>query len=215
MEWRCAYARLSIAGNTIGALSDEKGVFILKVPDYLQGDTLQVSHIGYTPKKIPLSLIGEDSLLISLSSQALTLSPVEIVSINSRDTLEKCWRIRDLNYEVQPTLLRGFYQEQMGDIAAESQVLVAEGVLEMYKTPYHRKSNDKVRVLKGRQKLRPQVYTHEGQAYRLPFYQDSSHTKNECLSVSYLIFWYCKKSISSATQTILQINNAAFCRAKR
>jgi hypothetical protein len=170
-----AYAYLSVGGNKIGTLSNEKGDFILKVPAYRRNDTLQARHFGYVPQKIPLSDIGEDSLILNLRSQTLTLQPVEIRSISPKDTIRKSWRIREKNYEIYPTLIRGFYQEEMKDAESETQFIFAEGVLEIYKSPYHKKPDDRVRVLKGRQKSLPRGYVEEGVEYSLPYITQGPH----------------------------------------
>ncbi|MEL6194828.1 MAG: carboxypeptidase-like regulatory domain-containing protein [Bacteroidota bacterium] len=170
-----AYARLSVGDNKIGTLSNEQGEFMLKIPVNLQNDTLQISHIGYETLCIPLESIGKDSLVVSLLSQSLTLEEVEIVSISPEDTILKAWRERSANYETHPTLIQGFYQEEMGERTSNTQVLFAEGILELYKTPYHKYRPDKVRVVKGRQKVTPRVYTYRGKDYRLPFITEGPH----------------------------------------
>lgn len=170
-----AYVRLSVGENKIGTLSNEEGKFILKIPSYLRNDTLRVSHLGFKPKMIPLQNIHSDSLLISLEEQSLTLEEIDILSLTPEDTVRKCWKTRKINYETRSTLIQGFYQEEMGDFFSGSQFLFAEGVLELYKTPYDKKIPDKVRVLKGRQKLTPRVYTYQGQEYKLPFITQGPH----------------------------------------
>ena len=153
------FAHISVGGNEVGTLSNEQGLFVLKIPMRLQKDTLQISYLGYLPRRFALEQLGEDTLIVSLTNQNLSLEPIEILSISPRDTLRKAWLQRGINYEIRPTLIRGFYREEMEDVGADIQFLFAEGVLELYKSPYHRGAKDRVRVLKGRQKQLPYGYS--------------------------------------------------------
>ena len=163
-----AFAHLSVGGNEIGTLSNEQGVFILKVPERFHQDTLLASYLGYLPQKFPIQRLGPDTLFIRLTPSDVELDTVVIRSITAIDTLRKSWRIRGENFETRPTLLQGYYREELVDIDAQTPFLFAEGVLELYKSPYDKKAQDRVRVLKGRQKQLPNAYVQEGRTYLVP-----------------------------------------------
>lgn len=170
-----AFTRLSVGNNKLGTLSNEKGVFVIKVPSYLQNDTLQVSHLNYIPQNIPLESVGTDSLIVTLLHDTLTLATIEIPSITPEDTIRKSWKLRGKNYSTRPTLIQGYYQQEMVGVEPQTQFLITEGVLEIYKTPYNRNRNDKVRALKGRKKLAPRGYIYKGQEYPLPYISQGPH----------------------------------------
>ena len=169
------FARLSVGGNEVGTLCNEQGLFVLKIPPRFQKDSLRVTYLGYQPWVMPVEKLKEDTLIIRLDNQDLTLEAIEILSISPEDTLRRAWRSRGLNYEIHPTLLRGFYRENMEDQNRQIQFLFAEGVLELYKSPYHRNPNDRVRILKGRQKQLPRGYKHQGEDYFLPQITQGPH----------------------------------------
>ena len=169
------YARLSVGENKVGTLSNEEGAFRLVIPPEWTTDTLTIRHLAHEPAIFPLAQLTSDTLTIRLSSQDLALDPVEIVSISPRDTILKTWRLRDENYETQPSLIRGFYQEELSDRESDIQFLFAEGVLELYKSPYQRRQSDQVRMLKGRQKSLPQGYEIDEKVYPIPLIVQGPH----------------------------------------
>lgn len=170
-----AFARLSIGGNEVGTLSNEQGQFVLKIPERFIYDSLTISYLGYQTRIIALREIEKDTITIRLSNQDMTLEPVVILSISPEDTLKKAWRLRGFNYETRPTLLRGYYREEMEDDPASIQFLFAEGVLELYKSPYHKSQPDRVRVLKGRQKKLPNAYATRDTQFILPHITQGPH----------------------------------------
>lgn len=174
-----AFAHISIGGNEVGTLTNTNGQFVLKIPKHLQQDTLHISYLGYSSKTIPMASLTGNSIEISMGTQNLTLDAIDIPSIDPRDTIRKAWRVRRVNYEIKPTLLRGFYREEMQDEGLDIQFLFAEGVLELYKAPYHMNqgvlAKDRVRVLKGRQKSLPKAYIADGQEHLLPHITQGPH----------------------------------------
>ena len=170
-----AFAHLSVGGNEIGTLTNKQGLFVLKIPLRLQKDSLRATYLGYAPHTLAIQDIENDTVLIHLKTQDFRLETIDIPSISPIDTIKKAWRRREENYEIRPTMLRGFYREEMEDTLADIQFLFAEGVLELYKSPYNKLSLDKVRVLKGRKKKLPDGYVIKGKEYLLPQITQGPH----------------------------------------
>ena len=71
-----AYVNLGIAGKNVGTVSDINGAFNLNIPSANRLDTLTFSMVGYEPKKLALSKINTDNLIITLKAAVYDISEV-------------------------------------------------------------------------------------------------------------------------------------------
>ncbi|MEZ4828521.1 MAG: TonB-dependent receptor [Bacteroidia bacterium] len=74
-----AGASVLVVGTTSGAFTDQEGSFRLTVPEGAQ--TIRISYLGYTPQEV--SAEGDDILIISLVSEAVTTDEVVIIGYGS------------------------------------------------------------------------------------------------------------------------------------
>ena len=71
-----AFVNVGIAGKNVGTVSDINGAFNLNIPSANRLDTLTFSMVGYEPKKLALSTINTDNLIIALKAAVYDISEV-------------------------------------------------------------------------------------------------------------------------------------------
>lgn len=143
-----ALGQVSISAGRVSVVTNEDGDFTLK----LEGDpgSIIVSHLGYKTKRVKVKE-GEE-LKIRLQPTTIQLREIVVLNEDPRDLVDiSISKIPD-NYSKVPELLKGFYRETA--MKRKHYIYVAEGVEDMYKTPYTRSiGRDKVAIVKGRRLL--------------------------------------------------------------
>ena len=71
-----AFVNVGIAGKNVGTVSDINGDVNLNIPSTNRLDTLTFSMVGYEPKKLALSKINADNLIIALKAAVYDISEV-------------------------------------------------------------------------------------------------------------------------------------------
>lgn len=146
-------ASISIQGTGIGTVSNEDGVFSIKVKDSLQTKVLEVSHLGYFNQKLDIT-DNTDNVTIFLTPNEKSLKEVVIQSADPLKLVEIAISKIGNNNSNTANLLTGFYRETLKK--RRNYIGVTEAVVDVYKTPYDQDvSGDKVQVLKGRKLLSP------------------------------------------------------------
>lgn len=148
------HVTVSIPGTNIGTVTNEDGVFILKVNDSIRVSYIEFSHIGYKNSRISYS--GDNMLNQTFY---MTFNPLKLkeVIVHPKDPvwiLEQAFEQVEHNYPTSPNLLTSFYRETVKK--RQSYIEISEAVTNIYKTSYNRNINqDKVQILKGRTLLSP------------------------------------------------------------
>lgn len=164
-----SFANVGISGKTIGTGTNAKGEFSLKLSNTSINDSLQVSFIGYTTKKIAIKSIKEEEIKIGLSEDIQALKEVRVKPMKPYQLIEEVVRRIPENYDTSPTMLKGFYRESVKAESDPEYILFAEGVLDVYKNPYqYIDSVDYVRVEKGRIKQRRAYFLNKGDTIKIP-----------------------------------------------
>ncbi|MEO0470440.1 MAG: TonB-dependent receptor plug domain-containing protein, partial [Bacteroidota bacterium] len=89
-------ASVRVEGTIIGSLTDEKGVFSLKVEN--ENAVLLVSYFGYSNQKVELA--GRDNVEIGLEPADNTLNDVVVVGYTTRKKGEVTGSVSTINSEV-------------------------------------------------------------------------------------------------------------------
>ena len=141
--------QVSVSVGRISVVTNEDGAFLLKLGD--KPSSIMVSHLGYKTRRVALT--GDtEHLRIRLQPTVIQLREVVIRTENPREIVETAIRKIPDNYSRQPELLQAFYRETA--MKRKHFIYVAEGVENMYKTPYTRGiARDKVAIVKGRRLL--------------------------------------------------------------
>ena len=148
------YVAVSVIGTNVGTVTNEDGVFILKVNDSIKVSAIELSHLGYKSSRISYS--GNNML-----DQTFYMIPspweLKTVIVNPKDPvwiLERAFELIDRNYPVSPNLLTSFYRETVKK--RRNYINISEAITNVYKTSYDKNINqDKVQILKGRTLLSP------------------------------------------------------------
>lgn len=142
--------QVSVSVGRISVVTNEDGAFLLKLIDAPRSIT--VSHLGYKTKKVTLQAGNTESLKIKLQPTVIHLREVVVRMGDPREVVEIAIRKIPDNYSRQPELLKAFYRETA--MKRKHFIYVAEGVEDMYKTPYTRGiGRDRVAIVKGRRLL--------------------------------------------------------------
>ena len=147
-----ALAGASVTGDGHTVVTNDDGYFVLKTDTELK--TITVSHVGYRAQRVRLSQPSEQPLRIRLKPATIQLQEVLVMAGNARELVSTAISKIPQNYSQQPELLRCFYRETAQK--RQRYIMVAEGVVDMFKTAYDYQSyNDRVAIRKGRRLLSP------------------------------------------------------------
>ena len=138
-----ALGQVSVSAGRVSVVTNDDGDFTLKLSE--TPGKISVSHVGYKTRYLNVT---------SGQTGHLTIQLREIVVVNEdpRELVEAAIRKIPENYSMVPEMLKGFYRETA--MKRKHYIYVAEGVEDMYKTPYNRSVNrDRVAIVKGRRLL--------------------------------------------------------------
>ena len=142
--------QVSISAGRISVVTNEDGVFLLKM-DKLPS-SISVSHLGYKTRKVSLAQGATEGLKIRLVPTTIQLREIIVRNEDPRQLVDMAISKIPDNYSKVPELLKGFYRETA--MKRRHYIYVAEGVEDMYKTPYNRSHyRDRVAIVKGRRLL--------------------------------------------------------------
>ena len=97
-----------VKGTNIGTVTDEKGMFTLKVPIMYKQRQLIVSHVGFANFKEKISLIVHEGLQISLQPDVTVLDEI-VVTPGKELLVDQAIDQVMTNYEDQDEMLLDFY----------------------------------------------------------------------------------------------------------
>ena len=147
-----ALAGASVTGDGHTVVTNDDGYFVLKTDTELK--TITVSHVGYRAQRVRLSQPSEQPLRIRLKPATIQLQEVLVMAGNACELVSTAISKIPQNYSQQPELLRCFYRETAQK--RQRYIMVAEGVVDMFKTAYdYQSDNDRVAIRKGRRLLSP------------------------------------------------------------
>ncbi len=142
--------QVSVSAGRVSVVTNEDGVFQLKM-DQLPS-AISVSHLGYKTRRVSLTEGSTEGLKIRLVPTSIQLREIIVTNENPRQLVEQAISKIPENYSKMPELLKAFYRETA--MKRKHYIYVAEGVEDMYKTPYSRSiARDKVAIVKGRRLL--------------------------------------------------------------
>lgn len=142
--------QVSISAGRVSVVTNEDGVFTLKLA-VLPG-SITVSHLGYKTRQVKLEAGATEGLKIRLKPTSIVLREIVVMNEDPWELVETAIRKIPENYSMVPELLKGFYRETA--MKRKHYIYVAEGVEDLYKTPYNRgTARDRVAIIKGRRLL--------------------------------------------------------------
>lgn len=146
-----AYANVAVVDREIGTVTNEEGVFILKIPQVYLDEEIGVSFIGYENYYMAIEELAGLENLITLEPSIFSIQEVIIRLNDPVAIIQSAVRRIDENYYTEPYLTTGFYRESITN--KEKYMLMLEAVLEVYKYGYTQPREDRMRVLKSRKNI--------------------------------------------------------------
>ena len=145
----------SVSAGRVSVVTNDDGVFTLKLDS--DQKSVSVSHLGYKTRRIPIKSQesgerNQENLMIRMVPTTIQLREIVVRNENPRELVDIAISKIPENYSRVPELLKGFYRETA--MKRKHYIYVAEGVEDMYKTPYSRgATRDRVAIVKGRRLL--------------------------------------------------------------
>ena len=142
--------QVSVSVGRISVVTNEDGDFSLKLNE--MPSAVNISHLGYKNQRLTLKAGQTEGLRIRLEPTTIQLREIVVRNYNPRELVDIAIDKIPENYSKVPELLKGFYRETA--MKRKHYIYVAEGVEDMYKTPYSRgTTRDRVAIVKGRRLL--------------------------------------------------------------
>lgn len=124
------------------------GEFVIKIPGYMQNDSLGISCIGYRTFIEPLENTRNQKTF-ELQTAYVPIQEVIIRKTEPLYLLRTAIRKIPDNYNMNPSILTSFYRETIEH--GKRYLSITESVLQTYKSGYtENQENDLIKVLKGR-----------------------------------------------------------------
>ena len=151
---RKALPHVSVTHRNVGTVTNEEGEFTLKLKE--TPATVTFSSLGYKSQHLSAADCKSheaEGKPVQMQASSVVLSEVVVKGIDKpRQLVEEAIEKIDVNYPQVPNLLRGFYRETTQK--RNRFISVAEGVVDVYKSPYFKEDwRDGVAILKGRRLL--------------------------------------------------------------
>ena len=143
----------SVTGGGHTVVTNGDGYFVLKAQSELK--MITVSNVGFRAQRVRLDQLQSGDLHISLSPATIQLQEVLVMNANARELVMAAISKIPKNYSQHPELFHCFYRETAQK--RQNYIMIAEGVVDMYKSSYAYWDNadDRVAIRKGRRLLSP------------------------------------------------------------
>jgi len=111
------YAQIALINSTLGTVTNEDGVFRLKLPGAefpVPGnrDSLIISFLGYQTQNIPVSIFDKGILEIYLVPSPLNLMEIEIIALSPQEILRRAFDSIPVNFGTDSVILTAFIRTQ-------------------------------------------------------------------------------------------------------
>ena len=141
-------ATVSLDGSNISTVTNDDGVFLLKVPKNITSGYIRVSYLGHKDKVLKLSDFSGENLKIKLEETITQLSEVNINPKDPEALIRSVMKKKGENYINQNTIMTAFYRETIKK--RRSYVSLSEAVVDVYKSPYESNRNDLIKLYRAR-----------------------------------------------------------------
>ncbi len=142
------FASVHLQHTNISNVTNNDGLFILKIPVKVKADTLIISYLGYKTKKIALSEFNVKEMRISLDQSIIQLKSVTIKPQDASSILKMAFSRISSNYSQKPVQMTAFYREMIKK--GNNYVAINEAVLDILKASYTSYRLDQIGMYKAR-----------------------------------------------------------------
>ncbi len=142
-------ANVSVNNSSMGTVTNKEGYFRVSFPAPLLSKQIQVSHIGYLSKTLPLNVLYNNQVDIYLEPEQISIPEVIVRSVDAQTLIEEAIERIPENYSPTPVQLHCFYRE--GVLMKEKYIYYLESVFEVYKAAYPKnRETDMAKLLLSR-----------------------------------------------------------------
>ena len=142
------FALAGIKSKNIGTITNEEGIFILKISKKFINEQICISYIGYNNKCIPIINILNNDTVIKLKRKYISVQEIIIRNTDPNKLIIEALKKIKNNYQQKPVYLTTFYREKVKQ--NEQYMFLSEAVMKVYKTSYSYSQNDLLKILKYR-----------------------------------------------------------------
>ena len=198
-----ANVNIRVAGSNVGTVTNDDGVFVLKVSDI--GGGLVASHVSYQNEYVSAEQIrmADGHINIKMREAAITLREFGIYGGDPQQLVEQAIKKIPANYAPTPHMFSAFYRETIQK--RRRYVEISEAFLDIYKTDYTKRviNSDRVRLQKGRrlasQRAKDTLSIRISGGPNLSVFQDVVKNSDELLSPDLLAYY----QFSMETSTVI------------
>lgn len=142
-------AYLSVENTNISTVTNIDGEFSLKIPNDLGNVNIQVSHLGFRSRTLPLQFFKQEPVVIELQEAMEELEEVAVFTYTDPEALVRnMLKNRATNYFTDRTTMTGFYRESIK--RGRKNVSLSEAVVKIHKQPYDSNAEDDISLVKAR-----------------------------------------------------------------
>ena len=145
------FSTIWIPATWEGTISNSNGAFLINLPGPNPPDTIAVSCMGYSSRKLPVSTLHDSMNRIFLSPAIIPIQEVVIRRSEPLHLIRQALDKIDDNHASEPVIETAFYRESIQKNT--TYVMVSEAVIEIYKSGGTSATYEQVRLLKGRKNL--------------------------------------------------------------
>ena len=141
---------LAVKGSNISTITNDDGVFILKIPNTQLNDYLVVSRLGYVQQELEIADLT-DNMTIALSPAITQLDEIKIASFKDAKSLfEAMMNNRNKLYSNENAVLTAFYRETIKKRRRNASL--SEAVIQIHKRPNTGFKRDGIELIRARKK---------------------------------------------------------------
>lgn len=142
------FASVAVEDENTATITNLDGNFLIKISKDSKSQNLFVSFLGYYNLTYPLSKLKVEGNVLELKPAVITLNEVQVFPDAPESIVRAMLRRVGQNYSKEANSMKGFYRESIKK--RNTYVGLSEAVVDIYKAPYTNRSNDRIRIFKGR-----------------------------------------------------------------
>jgi len=143
------FVTIGIVEKNIGTVSNNDGIFILKLPSTYLNSTVIISHLGYKTQQLPIKLLINQKVDVFLETEFISIQEVIIRNVDPKEVIRKVYQNRYANFALEPIYITSFYRE--GVLKDGKYQNYSEAIVKIYKSPFTRGyDDDQIKLLQSR-----------------------------------------------------------------
>lgn len=145
------YCNISVGHLAMGTITNEEGLFSLKIPASVVSDSIRFSCVGYASSVMAIAdIVDKNFLEIKLRRVSIQLGEIDVILASPIQILNQFNKHISDNYETKYCLYTTYYRELIKE--EDSFVEISEAILEVLKSSYKFEPSfsDHIKFVKGR-----------------------------------------------------------------